>query len=96
MFVKYYHFLFDVKYLRTFHYFILIILQPGEFIHTLGDSHVYLNHEEALREQLQREPRPFPTLHIRRQVSNIEDFTVDDFVLTGYNPHPKLSMPMAV
>lgn len=57
---------------------------------------MYLNHEEALREQLQREPRPFPTLQIRRQVSNIEDFTVDDFVLTGYNPHPKLAMPMAV
>ncbi|CAH2013581.1 unnamed protein product [Acanthoscelides obtectus] len=71
-------------------------LKPGEFIHTLGDSHVYLNHEEALREQLKREPRPFPKLIIKRKVDNIEDFKADDFELVGYNPHPKLSMPMAV
>nr|CAH7753248.1 unnamed protein product [Callosobruchus chinensis] len=45
-------------------------LKPGEFIHTLGDSHVYLNHEEALLEQLKREPRPFPKMIIKRKVSN--------------------------
>nr|CAH7753245.1 unnamed protein product [Callosobruchus chinensis] len=71
-------------------------LKPGEFIHTLGDSHVYLNHEEALLEQLKREPRPFPKMIIKRKVENIEDFKVEDFELVGYNPHPKLSMPMAV
>lgn len=57
---------------------------------------MYLNHVDALKEQLEREPRPFPTLHIKREVSNIEDFTFEDFQLDGYNPHPKLTMPMAV
>ncbi|KAK9875845.1 hypothetical protein WA026_009632 [Henosepilachna vigintioctopunctata] len=71
-------------------------LKPGEFIHILGDSHVYLNHVDALKEQLQRKPRPFPTLKIKRAVDKIDDFTADDFELIGYNPHPKLSMPMAV
>ncbi|RZC41286.1 thymidylate synthase-like, partial [Asbolus verrucosus] len=71
-------------------------LKPGEFIHTLGDSHVYLNHVEPLQEQLKRTPRPFPTMKIKRPVSNIEEFVFDDFELIGYNPHPKLSMPMAV
>lgn len=71
-------------------------LKLGEFIHTLGDSHVYLNHIEALEEQMKREPRPFPKLKIKRKVDNIDDFTFDDFELIGYQPHPKLSMPMAV
>uniref|UniRef100_A0AAR5PSM7 Thymidylate synthase n=1 Tax=Dendroctonus ponderosae TaxID=77166 RepID=A0AAR5PSM7_DENPD len=71
-------------------------LQVGEFIHSLGDSHVYLNHVEPLKEQIQREPRPFPTLQIKRKVETIEDFTADDFEIVGYNPHPKLSMAMAV
>lgn len=72
------------------------LLQPGEFIHTLGDSHVYLNHVEALQEQLKRKPRPFPTLRIKRKVENIEEFTADDFELEGYKPYPKINMPMAV
>ncbi|KAH0999498.1 hypothetical protein HUJ04_005273 [Dendroctonus ponderosae] len=67
-----------------------------QFIHSLGDSHVYLNHVEPLKEQIQREPRPFPTLQIKRKVETIEDFTADDFEIVGYNPHPKLSMAMAV
>ncbi|CAH1118442.1 unnamed protein product [Phaedon cochleariae] len=71
-------------------------LKPGEFIHTLGDSHVYLNHVEALQEQVKREPRPFPKLRIKRKVTDIESFTFDDFELAGYNPHPKLNMSMAV
>ncbi|XP_046666293.1 thymidylate synthase [Homalodisca vitripennis] len=71
-------------------------LKPGEFIHTLGDSHVYLNHREALQVQLTRAPRPFPTLKIKRTVTNIEDFTFDDFVLENYNPYPKIEMEMAV
>lgn len=72
-------------------------LKPGEFIHTLGDSHVYLNHVEALNIQLGRSPRSFPKLQItRQQVAEIEDFQATDFILTGYTPHPKITMKMAV
>jgi len=71
-------------------------LQPGEFIHNLGDAHVYLNHVTQLKEQLTRTPRLFPTLTIRRQVSCIDDFHADDFELSGYNPHGKIQMDMAV
>lgn len=71
-------------------------LKPGEFIHTMGDCHVYLNHLPALLEQLQRTPRTFPELRITRKVENIDDFVQTDFQLTGYNPHGKISMAMAV
>ena len=71
-------------------------LAPGEFIHTLGDAHVYSNHVEALKEQLQREPRPFPTIKVNRKVDNIEDFKFEDFEVSGYDPHPSISMKMAV
>ncbi|PSN45388.1 Thymidylate synthase [Blattella germanica] len=71
-------------------------LGPGEFVHTLGDSHIYLNHVEALKIQVKRKPRPFPTLHIKRDVQNIEDFKFEDFELENYNPHPKIEMEMAV
>jgi len=71
-------------------------LKPGEFIHTLGDAHVYCNHIEALETQLEREPREFPQLKIKRKVDNIEDFTIDDFEVIGYNPHGKIVMAMAV
>lgn len=71
-------------------------LKPGDFVHTLGDAHVYLNHADALKEQLKREPRPFPKLRIKRQVENIEDFSFGDFELTGYNPHPPIKMEMSV
>jgi len=71
-------------------------LVPGEFIHTLGDAHVYSNHVEALKEQLQRTPRPFPTIKVNRKVDNIEDFTFEDFEVTGYDPHPQIAMKMAV
>lgn len=69
---------------------------PGEFVHTLGDAHVYLNHIEPLSHQLTRIPKPFPTLSIRRTVNNIEDFDYEDFVLLNYNPHPNIKMDMAV
>ena len=62
----------------------------------MGDTHVYRNHVDAVKEQIQREPRPFPNLRILRDVKNIEDFKFSDFQLDGYNPHPKLSMPMAL
>uniref|UniRef100_A0A8D2DR16 Thymidylate synthase n=1 Tax=Sciurus vulgaris TaxID=55149 RepID=A0A8D2DR16_SCIVU len=71
-------------------------LQPGDFVHTLGDAHIYLNHIEPLKIQLQREPRPFPKLKILRKVEKIDDFKVEDFQIEGYNPHPTIKMEMAV
>lgn len=71
-------------------------LKPGDFVHTLGDAHVYLNHVDPLKEQLERVPRKFPTLTFNRKVENIEDFTIDDFVLDGYDPYPAIKMEMAV
>ncbi|EDO49153.1 predicted protein [Nematostella vectensis] len=71
-------------------------LKPGDFVHSLGDAHVYLNHFEALEEQLKREPRAFPSLVIKRQVDDIDQFTFDDFEIVGYKPHPKIKMEMAV
>nr|XP_020041785.1 thymidylate synthase isoform X2 [Castor canadensis] len=71
-------------------------LQPGDFVHTLGDAHIYLNHIEPLKTQLQREPRPFPKLKILRKVETIDDFRVEDFHIEGYNPHPTIKMEMAV
>ncbi|KAK9305641.1 hypothetical protein QLX08_003416 [Tetragonisca angustula] len=71
-------------------------LKPGEFVHTMGDCHVYLNHISALEEQIKRVPKSFPCLKIVRNVENINDFTADDFELIGYVPHTKISMPMAV
>ncbi|GFR78837.1 thymidylate synthase [Elysia marginata] len=71
-------------------------LKPGDFVHTMGDAHVYVNHIEPLREQLKRTPRPFPKLTIKRKVTDIEDFTADDFEIVGYKPHPKIQMDMAV
>jgi dihydrofolate reductase / thymidylate synthase len=70
--------------------------KPGDFIHTIGDAHVYLNHVDALREQLQREPRDFPTLRINPDKTRIDDFTLDDLVVEGYNPHKTIKMKMAV
>ncbi|KAI9286819.1 thymidylate synthase [Umbelopsis sp. AD052] len=71
-------------------------LLPGEFIHTMGDAHVYVDHIEALKEQIQREPRSFPKLRINPDVTNIDDFKYEDFVLEDYKPHGKLDMKMSV
>ena len=71
-------------------------LRAGEFVHVLGDAHVYLNHEEALREQLAREPRPFPRIVFKRDVQSIDDFKFEDFDLVDYNPHKAIKMDMAV
>lgn len=71
-------------------------LKPGEFIHTIGDAHVYLNHIDSLKIQLERDLKPFPTLNIIRTVNNIEDFRYEDFVLENYKPHPPINMEMAV
>ena len=70
--------------------------KAGDFVHTIGDAHVYLNHADALREQLQREPRDFPTLRINPSKTDIDDFVFEDFEVVGYNPHPPIKMKMAV
>lgn len=72
------------------------ITQPGDFVHVIGDAHVYLNHVDALRVQLAREPRPFPTLRIDRDVAEIDDFKFSDFVVEGYKPDKSIKMKMAV
>lgn len=72
-------------------------LVPGSLTHTMGDSHVYLDHEEALREQLKREPRDFPTLEISRDVGcSIDGWEVGDFKVVGYEPHKGIAMKMSV
>jgi len=71
-------------------------LRPGELVHTMGDVHVYLNHVDALKVQLGRQPRPFPHIRFRRPVRDIDDFCTDDIELIGYYPHQTLRMDMAV
>lgn len=71
-------------------------LQPGEFIHTLGDTHLYLNHLDQARLQLEREPRPLPRMVINPDVKSIFDFDYDDFKLEDYDPHPHISAPISV
>jgi thymidylate synthase len=71
-------------------------LAPGEFIHTLGDAHLYLNHLEQARLQLSRAPRPLPKMTLNPEVGSILDFTFDDFNLTGYDPHPAIKAKVAV
>ncbi len=71
-------------------------LRPGEFIHVLGDAHVYKNHVEPLMEQLGREPRPFPKLTLDASIKEIDDFRMEHFSLTDYNPHAAIKMEMAV
>lgn len=71
-------------------------LKPGEFIHTLGNAHVYSNHVEPLKTQLERTPRPFPILKINPDVTDIDGFKAADFEIIGYNPHGKIAMEMAV
>lgn len=71
-------------------------MEPGEFIHTLGDAHVYKDHVDALKEQISRTPRAFPKLFIKRKVESIDDFKYDDFEIVDYHPHPKIQMKMSV
>jgi thymidylate synthase len=71
-------------------------LKPGEFVHTLGDAHLYLNHMEQAREQLKREPLALPRLIIKRDVGEIGDFRFEDFEVAGYQSHPHIAAPVAV
>lgn len=71
-------------------------LEPGEFIWTGGDTHIYSNHMDQVKEQLGREPKAIPRVEIKRKVAEVWDFTVDDFELIGYDPHPPIKAPIAV
>lgn len=71
-------------------------LQPGDFIHTFGDAHIYNNHIDQLNLQLSREVKPLPTMKLNPNVKNILDFTFEDFTLEGYDPHPHIKGAVAV
>ncbi|MFG0329941.1 MAG: thymidylate synthase [Phycisphaerales bacterium] len=71
-------------------------LEPGEFVHTFGDAHLYSNHFEQARTQLEREPRPRPTMRLNPARRSIFDFEFEDFTLENYEPHPHISAPVAV
>jgi thymidylate synthase len=71
-------------------------LKPGEFIHTLGDAHLYSNHLEQAALQLERAPRPLPRMYLNPEVKSLFDFRYDDFELLNYDPHPGIRAPVAV
>jgi thymidylate synthase len=70
--------------------------QPGEFIHTFGDAHIYENHFKQVKLQLSRKPRPFPKMKLNPQIKSIDDFKFSDFELVGYNPHPGIKADITV
>jgi len=71
-------------------------LLPGEFVHVLGDAHIYKNHVDALMRQLKNEPRPFPRLQLNSAVDDIDKFRFEDLTLLGYEPHDAVKMEMSV
>ena len=74
----------------------VVNLEPGEFIHTLGDAHIYSNHFDQVNEQLKRQPKELPMMHINLNVKNIFDFKFEDFELSGYDPYPMINAPVAI
>jgi thymidylate synthase len=71
-------------------------LQPGEFVHTFGDTHLYLNHLEQAREQVERTPRRLPLMRLNPEVRDLFAFRYEDFALEEYDPHPAIKAPVAV
>ena len=71
-------------------------LQPGDFIHTFGDAHIYSNHSEQIALQLSREPKELPTMEMNPAIKNIFDFTYEDFTLVNYNSHPHIKGVVSV
>jgi len=74
----------------------ILEVQPGEFVHTFGDAHIYENHVDQAREQLSREPRPFPQVKIDERIKNLADFTPDLVVLENYDSHPAVKGELTV
>lgn len=71
-------------------------LQPGEYVHTFGDAHIYSNHFEQVELQLSRTPNPYPKMQLNPEISSVFDFKYEDFTLSDYNPHPAIKAPVAV
>ena len=70
--------------------------KPGEFVHTVLDAHLYASHKEGAREQLKREPRPFPKVTLTPEITDIFNFTMNDFTLEEYDPHPFIKVDVAL